>query len=107
MQKGHFVANLAKKIKGDAIAGNRPDYYISNSDYVGQRIRKTYRREATTIHPNIDISNFEMCGEKHEYYLASSRLVSYKKIDIIIEAFNRMPIKTCGNWRWPKLGGLP
>lgn len=77
----------------DAIAGSRVDYYISNSDYVGQRIRKTYRRKATTIHPNIDISNFELCNDKHEYYLASSRLVAYKKIDTIIEAFNQMPDK--------------
>lgn len=77
----------------DAIAGSRVDYYISNSDYVGQRIRKTYRRKATTIHPNIDISNFELCNDKQEYYLASSRLVAYKKIDAIIEAFNQMPDK--------------
>lgn len=77
----------------DAIAGSRVDYYISNSDYVGQRIRKTYRRKATTIHPNIDISNFELCNDKEEYYLASSRLVAYKKIDTIIEAFNQMPDK--------------
>ena len=77
----------------DAIAGSRVDYYISNSDYVGQRIRKTYRRKATTIHPNIDISNFELCNDKQEYYLASSRLVAYKKIDIIIDAFNQMPDK--------------
>lgn len=77
----------------DAIAGSRVDYYISNSDYVGQRIRKTYRRKATTIHPNIDISNFELCNDKQEYYLASSRLVAYKKIDTIIEAFNMMPDK--------------
>lgn len=77
----------------DAIAGSRVDYYISNSDYVGQRIRKTYRRKATTIYPNIDISNFELCNDKQEYYLASSRLVAYKKIDTIIEAFNQMPDK--------------
>ena len=77
----------------DTIAGSRVDYYISNSDYVGQRIRKTYRRKATTIHPNIDISNFELCNDKQEYYLASSRLVAYKKIDTIIEAFNLMPDK--------------
>ncbi len=77
----------------DAIAGSRVDYYISNSDYVGQRIRKTYRRVARTIHPNIDISHFELCEDKQDYYLASSRLVAYKKIDTIIEAFNRMPDK--------------
>ena len=79
--------------KFDAIAANRVDYYISNSDYVGQRIRKTYRRKPTTIHPNIDISSFELCEEKSDYYLTSSRLVAYKKIDIIIEAFNKMPDK--------------
>ena len=46
-----------------------------------------------TNHPNIDISNFELCNDKQEYYLASSRLVAYKKIDTIIEAFNQMPDK--------------
>lgn len=86
----------------DVIAGSRVDYYISNSDYVGQRIRKTYRRKATTIHPNIDISNFELCNDKQEYYLASSRLVAYKKIDTIIEAFNQMPDK-----RLVVIGGGP
>ena len=99
-------SNLAKGLKSwlvrlmlhpirkfDAITANRVDYYISNSNYVGQRIRKTYRRKSVTIHPNIDISNFELCTDKQDYYLASSRLVAYKKMDVIIEAFNRMPDK--------------
>ena len=46
-----------------------------------------------TIHPNIDISRFELCEEKQDYYLTSSRLVAYKKIDAVIEAFNQMPDK--------------
>lgn len=79
--------------KWDMLSSFRVDYFISNSNYVGKRIRETYRREATTIHPNIDISSFDLCEEKEDFYLASSRLVSYKKIDIIIEAFNRMPEK--------------
>lgn len=92
--KGWLVRLMLHHIRQfDAMARNRPDWYVSNSDYVGQRIRKTYRREATTIYPNIDISGFELCEEKRGYYLASSRLVAYKKIDIIIEAFNRMPDK--------------
>lgn len=77
----------------DLLSSFRVDHYISNSDYVGARIRETYRREATTIHPNIDISHFELCEMKEDYYLASSRLVAYKKMDLIIEAFNRMPDK--------------
>lgn len=79
--------------KWDMLSSFRVDYFISNSDYVGRRIKKTYRRDATTIHPNIDISKFELCTDKENYYLTSSRLVSYKKIDIVIEAFNKMPDK--------------
>ena len=99
-------ANLAKGFKSwlvrymlhnirkwDMLSSFRVDYFISNSDYVGRRIKETYRRNSVTIHPNIDISNFEYCNDKQNYYLASSRLVAYKKIDIIIEAFNRMPDK--------------
>lgn len=71
----------------------RVDYYISNSDYVGRRIKETYRRDSITIHPNIDISRFELCEDKQDYYLTSSRLVAYKKIDAVIEAFNQMPDK--------------
>lgn len=92
--KSWLVRYLLHRIrKWDMLSSFRVDYYISNSDYVGQRIKETYRRESTTIHPNIDISNFEICEQKEDFYLASSRLVAYKKIDIIIEAFNRMPEK--------------
>ena len=80
----------------------RVDYYISNSDYVGRRIKETYRRESVTIHPNIDISRFELCEDKKDYYLTSSRLVAYKKIDAVIEAFNKMPDK-----RLVVIGGGP
>ena len=79
--------------KWDILSSYRVDYFISNSDYVGRRIQKTYRRESTTIHPNIDISHFSFCENKQNYYLTSSRLVGYKKIDVIIEAFNQMPEK--------------
>ena len=92
--KSSLVRYLLHRIrKWDAITGNRVDYFISNSDYVGKRIKKTYGRESVTIHPNIDIESFELCEAKQDYYLASSRLVAYKKIDIVIEAFNRMPDK--------------
>ena len=79
--------------KWDMLSSFRVDHFISNSDYVGRRIHETYRRESTTIHPNIDISNFELCEEKQDYYLTCSRLVAYKKIDLVIEAFNHMPDK--------------
>lgn len=77
----------------DALSCQRPDYYISNSNYVARRIRETYRREAVTIYPNVDVSKFELCKVKEDFYLASSRLVGYKRIDLIVEAFNDMPDK--------------
>lgn len=101
--KSWLIRFLLHKIREyDVLTANRVDYYISNSDYVGQRIRKTYRRTSNTIHPNIDVRHFEFCNEKQEYYLASSRLVAYKRIDMIVEAFNRMPDK-----RLVVIGGGP
>lgn len=92
--KGWLVRYLLHRIrKWDLQSSFRVDYFITNSDYVGRRVRATYRRQATTIHPNIDVSAFELCIEKHDYYLASSRLVAYKQIDTIIKAFNMMPDK--------------
>ena len=92
--RGRVVKYLLHRMrKWDAITGNRVDYFISNSNYVGRRIKKTYRRDSVTIHPNIDVDRFSLCEEKGDYYLASSRLVSYKKIDLVIEAFNKMPHK--------------
>ena len=90
--KSWLVRYMLHRIrKWDLLSSFRVDHYISNSDYVGRRIKETYRRESTTIHPPIDISNFELCTNKQEYYLTSSRLVAYKKIDVVIEAFNKMP----------------
>lgn len=92
--KSWLVRYMLHRIrKWDMLSSFRVDYYITNSDYVGKRVKETYRRDSVTIHPNIDITQFEFCDEKQDYYLASSRLVAYKKIDIIIEAFNRMPDK--------------
>ena len=100
------ISHLSKGLKGwitryllhrvriwDALSSQRPDYYISNSNYVGRRIRETYRRESVTIYPNVDVSKFELCEVKEDFYLTSSRLVGYKRIDLIVEAFNDMPDK--------------
>lgn len=79
--------------KWDMLSSFRVDHYISNSNNVGKRIKKTYRRESDTIYPNIDISSFAFCDQKEDFYMASSRLVPYKKMDLIVEAFNQMPDK--------------
>lgn len=65
-----------------------PDIYIANSSVVARRIQKIYGKQAMMINYPIDTSNFIYSGTKDEYYLASARMISYKRLDIIVEAFN-------------------
>ena len=75
----------------DAASANRVDVFVANSRNVARRIWKTYRREATVIHPPVDTEAFSLCTHKEDYYLTVSRLVPYKRIDLIVEAFAEMP----------------
>ncbi len=69
------------------------DFFIANSKFIAKRIKKVYGREAKVIYPPVDIDAFEYCEEKEDYYLTASRLVPYKKVKLIVEAFNEMPDK--------------
>ncbi|KAA6343175.1 GDP-mannose-dependent alpha-(1-6)-phosphatidylinositol monomannoside mannosyltransferase [termite gut metagenome] len=92
--KGLFVKYVLHRLRQwDVLSNFRVDYFISNSNYIAKRIKKIYNREAVTIYPNVDMKRFELYREKEDFYLASSRLVAYKRIDLIVEAFNRMPDK--------------
>lgn len=65
-----------------------PDLYIANSSIVAQRIEKIYHKQAIVVNYPINTSNFVFSDTKEEYYLASARMISYKRLDIIVEAFN-------------------
>jgi glycosyltransferase involved in cell wall biosynthesis len=77
----------------DFSTGNRPDFFIANSEYIAKRIRKIYNRESIVINPPVDLKNFEFSAKKDDFYLTASRFVPYKRIDIIAEAFSKMPDK--------------
>lgn len=83
----HYLRNW------DIASANRVDYFIANSDYIKRRIEKIYRRDAVVIHPPVAIDQFSFSNEKKDYYIAFSRLVPYKKLDLIAEAFRSMPDK--------------
>ncbi len=84
-----FAKIILHKIRiWDIATLNRVDYFIANSKFIQQRIKKVYGRESTVIYPPVNIERFKLCEEKEDYYLAFSRLVSYKKIDLIVETFN-------------------
>jgi glycosyltransferase involved in cell wall biosynthesis len=72
----------------DITYAGEPDLYISNSTTVARRIEQIYGREAITINYPIDDSKFIFSDQKEDFYLVSSRLLSYKRVDVIIEAFN-------------------
>lgn len=67
------------------------DLFIANSSYIAKRIRKVYRRDAVVVHPPVDIQAFPIRLEKEDFYLTASRMVPYKRIDVIVEAFTQMP----------------
>ena len=75
----------------DVRSSNGVDSYATNSDFIGRRIEKIYRRPSTTIHPPVDVSGFAARLEKHDFYLTASRLVPYKRVDLIVGAFSKMP----------------
>lgn len=77
----------------DTRTANGVDAFIANSQFIARRIRKVYGREAEVIYPPVDISKFNLCTEKEDYYLTASRMVPYKKMKLIVEAFNQMPDK--------------
>ena len=65
-----------------------PDLYIANSTTVAKRIENIYGRKALVVNYPIDTSKFIFSDHKEDYYLISSRMISYKRLDIAIEAFN-------------------
>lgn len=77
----------------DVISSFGVDHYIANSHFIARRIKKVYRRGADVIYPNVAVEDFEMIDQKSDYYFTCSRMVPYKKIDLIVEAFSGMPDK--------------
>lgn len=79
--------------KWDLLSATRVDHFAAISHFIARRIKKIYAREARVIYPPVATQNFSLAREKEGYYVTASRMVSYKKIDLIVEAFSQMPEK--------------
>ena len=77
----------------DARTANGVDEFIAISGFIARRIYKVYRRDSAVIYPPVDTSGFTLREQKEDFYLTASRMVPYKKIDLIVEAFAGMPDK--------------
>lgn len=82
---------LHKMRQWDAAASNRVDLFVANSHFIAERIKKCYRRKAEVVYPPVAVDRFHLHEQKSDYYVTASRFVSYKRIDLIIEAFKSMP----------------
>jgi glycosyltransferase involved in cell wall biosynthesis len=69
------------------------DVFVANSAFIGRRIKKAYRRESTVVYPPVDTASFTINEVKEDFYLTASRMVPYKKVPLLIEAFAGMPDK--------------
>jgi len=96
---------LARLRLWDQLASQRPDLYLAISKTVKKRIKKYYQRESEVIYPGIEIEKFSDSNyssvDGSGYFLIVSRLVSYKHIEIAVEAFNQLgwPLKIIGRGR--------
>lgn len=74
--------------KADLAYAQEPDVYVANSSVVASRIQKIYGKKALVINYPIDTQKFFFSAIKGDYYLASARMISYKRLDVVVEAFN-------------------
>lgn len=74
----------------DLASSTRVDFFIANSVFVKRRIVKCFRRQSHVIYPPVETSRGFISNSEKEYYLAAGRLVPYKRIDLAIDACNRM-----------------
>jgi glycosyltransferase involved in cell wall biosynthesis len=75
----------------DQRTSNGVDLFVANSAYIARRIRKVYGYPSKVVFPPVDVTHFTIGTQRDDFYLAASRLVPYKKMALIVEAFASMP----------------
>jgi len=90
--KGWLARYLFHRLRmWDRQTANNVDLFVAISRHVQQRIWRTYRRPSRVIYPPVRTDQFTVQAQKEDHYLTVSRLVSYKRIGMMLEAFRSMP----------------
>ncbi len=94
-------ATLTRIRAWDVTASARVDDFAAISRVVAARIRKFYRRDSTILFPPVDTTRFAPADRIDDYFLLVSRLVPYKRVDLAVQAFNRLglPLRIIGDGR--------
>jgi len=86
--KGIMVRTLLNYLrKWDTSTSKDVDYFISNSYYIRERIKRIYKRDAEVIYPPVDIASFKISDKRDTFFITVSRMVPYKRVDLIVRAF--------------------
>ena len=92
--KSFLARFLLHKIRmWDYRTANGVDQFVANSHFISRRIKKVYGRDADVIYPPVDVNRFSLGENKEDFYITASRMVPYKRMDLIVEAFSHMPDK--------------
>lgn len=97
--KWFFYRLLGWLRRKDLRAARGVDRFVANSHYVADRIKRYYDRDSDVIYPPVDVNQFTPSSSKSNYFLVATRLEPYKKVDLVIETFNRLglPLKVVGS----------
>jgi glycosyltransferase involved in cell wall biosynthesis len=74
----------------DQLSAQRVDHLLANSRFTARRIQKFWGRQAQVLHPPVDVERFRWDAPRDDIYLCLCRLVPYKRVDLVVEAFNRL-----------------
>lgn len=88
--RGLIAAAMTRLRTWDVAAAQRVGTFVANSGCVARRIATHYRREATVVPPPVDTAFFTPGGTRGDFDLIVSALVPYKRLDLAVEAYNRL-----------------
>lgn len=90
--RGIAATGILHKLRiWDHVTSNGVDKFFANSQFIAKRIWKTYRRRSTVVYPPVDTNQFQPGETRSDHYVTVSRIVGYKRIDILVDAFRQLP----------------
>lgn len=85
-----FRYTLSRLQTFDLRSSANVDHFIGNSRFISERIKRIYGRDSATIHPAVDVTRFQPSSAVGDYYLIVAELVSYKRVDLAVQACARL-----------------
>ena len=102
-----FVKILLAYLRAwDRKAAKRADYLVANSHWTAAKIKEAFGRESVVIYPPVHTERFRPAKNRSDYYITVCRLVPYKRVDLMVKAFNRMDLSLVIVGEGPELGKL-